>query len=250
MEDPMKLILVILVTLSCRSTVSIERERLVVWNVGQGSWATFVSTSDCNHFDVGGDSKLIPSELTALCFARKNRVFLSHTDWDHVSHLKDIYRSWKSVCLAARPRDLHLKKVRTQEFLAKVANCEVTSEAPEYGSIREVKSPNNFKRGNDLSRIYELKGKWLFPGDSTVTAERLWSQNIKTRVQFLNLGHHGSRTSTSDELLNRLPGLRLAVASARFARYGHPHPEVRERLRQSRIPLLVTEDWGHLIFEM
>ncbi len=249
----MKLILVFVVTLSCRSTVSFERERLVVWNIGQGSWATYVGTSSCDHFDAGGDTKFVPRVLTAMCFSRSNRVFVSHTDWDHVSHLKDIYRSWKSVCIVARPRDLALKKLRTRQFMERLPICETTAPVGGPGgenAIREVPSSGDLKRANDLSRIYELKDKWLFPGDSTSAAEKVWSENVPPTIQFLALGHHGSRTSTSEQLLSRLPHLRMAIASARFARYGHPHAETRERLRRHMIPLLVTEDWGDLVFEL
>jgi competence protein ComEC len=45
-----------------------------------------------------------------------------------------------------------------------------------------------------------------------------------------------------------MPGLRVAVASARERRYGHPHQETELILRKFRVPLLRTEDWGNIHF--
>jgi competence protein ComEC len=65
----------------------------------------------------------------------------------------------------------------------------------------------------------------------------------------LILGHHGSQTSSSQAFLTQArPG--LAIASARRARYGHPHRKVVSRLRQKKIPTLTTEDWGSLFFSL
>jgi beta-lactamase superfamily II metal-dependent hydrolase len=40
----------------------------------------------------------------------------------------------------------------------------------------------------------------------------------------------------------------MAVVSARFTKYGHPHREVIERLKAAHVPLLRTESWGNLHF--
>ena len=56
--------------------------------------------------------------------------------------------------------------------------------------------------------------------------------------------------STSDDLLNRLPNLRLVIASARFARYHHPSIETVTRLRARGVPLLRTEDWGSIALQL
>src|SRR5690606_9796583 len=59
-----------------------KRDRLVFWNVGQGSWATALRTYDCLHFDMGGEFAP-PRLLLEPCLNVKNRLYLSHMDWDH-----------------------------------------------------------------------------------------------------------------------------------------------------------------------
>ena len=104
---------------------------------------------------------------------------------------------------------------------------------------------------NDKSRVILWLG-FLLPGDSSQREEWRWAQEIRDlkSIHVLLLGHHGSRTATSALLLSKLPGLRMAVASARQRKYGHPHIEVEHRLRSRHIPLLRTEEWGHLHFEL
>jgi competence protein ComEC len=68
--------------------------------------------------------------------------------------------------------------------------------------------------------------------------------------RWLVLGHHGSRTSTSEALLTHLSGLKQALASSRMARFGHPHAEVRTACRKHGVALISTEAWGHVILEL
>jgi competence protein ComEC len=97
---------------------------------------------------------------------------------------------------------------------------------------------------NERSRVALAEGV-LIPGDSTRTQEKIWVRAFRkiSQTRILVLGHHGSRTSTSKELMRTL-NLNMAIASARFRRYGHPHREVRAQLQRARVPLLRTEDWG------
>ena len=73
---------------------------------------------------------------------------------------------------------------------------------------------------------------------------------MRKAVRILVVGHHGSRTSTSKELLESLTHLHAGLVSARAAKYGHPHNQVISQFAQQKTPLLTTEKWGHLIFEM
>ena len=58
---------------------------------------------------------------------------------------------------------------------------------------------------------------------------------------YLKVGHHGSRTSSTDEFLDALSP-RLAVISAGFENsFSHPHPTVIERLKSRRIAILRTD---------
>ncbi len=99
---------------------------------------------------------------------------------------------------------------------------------------------------NDASFVLRLRfgrATVLLPGD----LERDGEQRILDAlgpVTLLKLGHHGSRTSSTDALLDRVQP-RLAIASAGHpSPFGHPHRAVVERLAARGIPLWTTSERG------
>lgn len=65
-------------------------------------------------------------------------------------------------------------------------------------------------------------------------------------MELLKVGHHGSDTSTDPLLLERA-GPELALVSVgRTNRYGHPAPEVLERLRRHGVPVRRTDLEGSI----
>ncbi|MNJ94614.1 ComEC family competence protein [compost metagenome] len=220
-----------------------QSPRLVVWNVSQGQWITYSNDESCWHFDVGGEF-LRGSVLKRLCKNKINKVFLSHWDWDHIGLLPRLKKIKTPSCLGLRP--LGSSSAKKEALLKDLPTC-----APQTLSEAEVYSPL-FKKGdsNSQSHVVLFKG-FLIPGDSPVKEELLWIHQLRSlsKTRVLILGHHGSRTSSSEELLNKIPLIKMSVASARWSRYGHPHPKTLFRLAKHRIPLLRTEDWGHIVFE-
>lgn len=216
----------------------------IVWNVGQGSWSTLKTAKDCFHFDLGGEANPLPSVRKA-CDGRMNRLYFSHWDWDHISFAASARNGFTKVCLAEAPGGPTPKK-RTS-ILNGLSACPPTPLVERIDFIPPKKAS-----ANDHSKIFIVLGRILISGDSSAKMEKIWLRGIPRPgdIEFLLLGHHGSRTSTSQTLLEYLPNLKKTVASARNAKYGHPHPLVIQRLRASGIPQLSTEDWGHLHFDI
>lgn len=212
----------------------------VIWNVGQGLWTTWVQGDTCLHFDMGGEHSVL-SQVRSLCGHRANRVYLSHWDWDHVNFVGKARAVLPLMCVALPPEGTSTP--RKQKLLQGLAKCPPFSAEPALlnPSVTSAKL-----RSNELSHVLQMKDA-VFPGDSVRSQEKFWARSLSlTQARWLVLGHHGSRTSTSEELLVHMPRLKGAIASARQSRYGHPHPEIVRRLKRYHIPLLRTEDWGNL----
>jgi len=101
---------------------------------------------------------------------------------------------------------------------------------------------------NQVSVVLLLRwgaGAVLLTGDAYAGVELAILPQLPP-LTVLKLGHHGSRTSTTEELLKQtLPALAV-VSLADGNRYGHPHREVLMRLQQAGVPLLRTDRDGHL----
>jgi competence protein ComEC len=70
-------------------------------------------------------------------------------------------------------------------------------------------------------------------------------QDITT---VLKLGHHGSKTSSSNLFLNTFNPDYAIISSGANNRYGHPHNEVTQRITDMGIPILTTSEMGTITF--
>lgn len=103
------------------------------------------------------------------------------------------------------------------------------------------------KEDNDRSLIYHVQietTKFLFMGDLGVAGElQLIKANPELKSDVLKLGHHGSKTSSSQAFLDHVQA-RIAWVSAGKNSYGHPSWEVMERLNQLTIRPVVSQSSG------
>lgn len=222
---------------------------VVIWNVGQGQFVSDISAITCSHFDMGGE--FFPwQKIFAQCKYKNNRAFLSHWDWDHIGALSKVKNSFAGIlCIAVAP--LGLASLKKMKLISSFPQCPdyLVHNMPQVWKPTEKQNSKLKADSNAKSQVL-LTRNILMPGDSTINQEKLWRRLPwikKTRV--LVLGHHGSRTSTSEELLAALPNLKMAISSARWSRYHHPHPMVEARLSHAGVSLLRTEDWGNIWIE-
>ena len=62
------------------------------------------------------------------------------------------------------------------------------------------------------------------------------------------MGHHGSRTSSSESFLGIVSPEYGVVSAGENNRYGHPHDDVLERLNRFDINVLSTAVAGDIVF--
>lgn len=214
----------------------------VIWNVGQGQWITLVENSTCSHFDFGGEvfsMKENRQRFLVNCKNKENQFYLSHADFDHYSFYNFIVKNSITSCWQIRPT----------EALSKI-NSEVPICSASPQNVKIIHSDSQIQKRNDSSTVLQIE-KFLIPGDSPSQKEKIWAKNIllKNEIEILILGHHGSQTSSSDVLLSKLPRLKMAIASSRFKKYGHPHKKVINRLKMHDLNVIRTEDWGTIMIQ-
>ena len=92
---------------------------------------------------------------------------------------------------------------------------------------------------NDNSNVIytELNGyKFMFMGDASILKEEDIIKKYKlAKIDFLKVGHHGSKTSSSKEFISKMNPKYSIISVGRKNKYGHPNKEVLNNLDNSKI---------------
>ena len=102
---------------------------------------------------------------------------------------------------------------------------------------------------NNSSVVCELSyggTSFLFMGDAEVQAEAPLVAKYDLDVDVLKVGHHGSRSSTSDAFLKEATP-EISVISVGENRYGHPNANVLQRIRNVGSKIYRTDLNGTIV---
>jgi beta-lactamase superfamily II metal-dependent hydrolase len=112
-----------------------------------------------------------------------------------------------------------------------------------------IETGDNYKNVNNNSVLTKLVYKeieFLFTGDMESDVElTLLDKNIEADI--LKVGHHGSRTSTSIEFLNKVNPQIAVISVGKDNTYGHPAPEILKRLEDRNIRTYRTDTGGTVV---
>jgi DNA internalization-related competence protein ComEC/Rec2 len=98
-------------------------------------------------------------------------------------------------------------------------------------------------------RVHFGRTSFLLTGDAEAGAEQeMLAAKNDVHVDVLKLGHHGSKTSTTEPLLEATHPTVAVVSAGKDNRYGHPHPDVVKRLEARGIRIVRTDRQGTLTF--
>lgn len=134
------------------------------------------------------------------------------------------------------------ERVAGQKYDFGGANFEVFAPAAEAKTASE--------RGNDDSMVLKIayeNTSALLEGD----AERRTERRIATElgpVNLLKVAHHASATSSIPELMSRIQPQFAVISVGKLNRYGHPRPEVLQRLHDAGSCVFRTDINGALSF--
>ena len=107
---------------------------------------------------------------------------------------------------------------------------------PEY----EWKDKNDYSLTLDIScrnmRIL-MTGDLEESGESTI-------QELTGMYDILKVGHHGSKTSTSQTFLDMVSPKNAIISAGKNNRYGHPAPVTVEKLKQAKVQIWNTMECG------
>src|SRR3990167_3826571 len=240
--------------------------RVSFLNVGQGDAIFIESPAGIQILiDGGSPNKKVLFELGALMpfYDRSiDVVVATHPDEDHIGGLSDVLERYAVgvVLDSGLPRDT--ASFRRFEEIIKEKNIPYIQGARGEriylgnDTYADILYPDRDLLGvepNIASIIIKLtygENTFLFTGDAPVSVEEYISQLEKDNldVDVLKIGHHGSKTSTSETLLGLASPEYAVISVGKDNSYGHPHPDVLLRLKKFEIPILRTDESGTIVF--
>lgn len=239
-------------------------DEMILFDVGQGDCIYITDNHGTNILVDGGSSSvnevgknIILPALMANGVDTIDAVFITHMDFDHYSGIRELI-------MMQTDSPLRIEKII-------FTGSTVYENSEEYRELISLTKENNIPiyeiSQGDYYKKGKLKLRCLYPDNDNVhrssneesmvllwentNADILLTGDIEKQgeddlIDFLSTGtindnlilkvaHHGSRFSTSDNLLSIInPDIAL-ISAGRNNKYGHPHTETIERL-ENHIP--------------
>ena len=248
---------IILIFSICMSTLGYRYFTKPKWqldtlDVGQGLATLIVKEGKGVLYDTGpawqnGIGASSMAELEILPYLQREGIeletlILSHDDNDHSGGAKAILAAYRDIELITPSRKNYGETHRTF--------CLQGKQWLWRGLDFKVLSPTQItdRAENPQSCVILLTDgqyKILLTGDADVATERAFAENIG-KINVLQVGHHGSKTSTGEFLLALTkPDLAL-ISSGRWNAWNFPHPTVIERLNRYQSAVENTAISGHI----
>jgi competence protein ComEC len=207
-----------------------------------------------------GRSVILP-ELSARRRARIDVMVLSHPHPDHFLGLESVIREtevgefWdtaQGLAHGAGPAYARIQRLLRERGVPVKTPAELCGERRRGGARVQVLAPcPGFRESwgaNDNSFVIRVslgQRAFLFTGDSEHEAESLLlERGAALRADFLKVGHHGSRTSSSPAFLAAVQPRVATMSTGVRNRFGHPHPVTLRSLAERGISALRTDRFG------
>ena len=111
--------------------------------------------------------------------------------------------------------------------------------------------PLEFAQANDNSVVVRLQvgsTSFLFTGDAEADAEQsMLNAGLNLRSNVLKVGHHGSRTATTQAFLNSVAPSYAVISAGKNNPYGHPHAETIQKLLAKGVTIYGTFQSGTIV---
>lgn len=189
-------------------------------------------------------------------------MILSHPHADHIGGAASVLRRvptraildggfahgssvYEGVLRVARTEGVTWRQGRAGDVI-EVDGVRLTVLSPDEGGLAAAGDANEAS----LVVMAEYRGvRVLLTGDAERDVEARMVERVRGGLQadILKVGHHGSATSSTPELLDALSARVALVSVGAGNRYGHPSPGVLEALRVRGAHVLRTDDAGSIV---
>lgn len=231
-----------------------DNVKVVFFDVGQGA-AVFIEASNRNQvlIDGGPGSQILNKLGKVMPFFDRNIdvVILTHPDTDHLNGLIDVLGKYTveqiiDPCIndssSAYQKWLRLIEEKKISRLCAQAGQKIKLDnKAEIDILYPFQSltgviVENTNNASLVMKLINTGSTILLTGDAEEATEfQLISGDVNLKSQVLQVAHHGSKSSSSEKFLELVNPEIAVIQVGKNNRYGHPHQEVIDRLKNIKI---------------
>lgn len=241
------------------SAADTEQMEVHFIDVGQAD-ATLIKCGEHSMLIDAADSSkgtAIQNYLKKQKVQKLDYLVLTHPDADHIGGAPVIITKFEidKVFVSNFEKD----NKTYQKLIQALDNKRLKAVTPNVGEKYSlgtaeitILAPNGeYDNPNDSSVCFLIKNGdncFLFTGDAEEKAqEALLAGQIALSADVYHAGHHGSRTSTSQEFLDAVKPAYAVISCGKDNSYGHPHAQTLNLFRANGVNVFRTDEQGSIV---
>ena len=209
-------------------------------NIGQGDACLLRLKGENILIDTGGSLYHDLATENLIPYFRKNKiykidkVYISHYDTDHYYALNSLKKYFMvdkvfdyNNCEEYQGKEIYIRNLNTYDYLFDDEN---SKSLVLYANIADY--------------------SFLFMGDAPKTIEKAIIDNYPSLdVDYLKVGHHGSKTSSLDEFIKTITPKEAIISCGKNNSYGHPDKETINVLNRYNVTIRRTDLEGTIKYK-
>jgi len=230
------------------------------FDVGQGD-SIFIETPSGHQILIdGGPTSVVLEKLgKEMPFWDRtiDLVVLTHPEHDHYGGLLEVLKRykvenilWTGVLRDTAEYEKWQKLIQEESVEIFIAQAGQQIEGGETSisilwpvESLDGQSVSNTNNTSIVARLVFGESSFLFTGDIYQSVERELLNLVKQRLEsdVLKVGHHGSKTSSAEEFIEKVAPEIAVIQAGRDNSYGHPHEITLATLEKYGINILRTD---------
>lgn len=229
----------------------LDSTRLTVLDVGQGQCLLLESEGKAFLVDCGGSTDAMAADAAAETLlshgiTRLDCLMVTHSDRDHAGGVKELLTRVDAELLILPPVPAE-ETYPARETVYASGELLLSAGSTEIRIFPSEITGNSNE--NSLCILFDTKScDILITGDRSWFGEQILLQHYAIpKVDVLIAGHHGSKHATGEVLLEAACPEIVCISAGRDNAFGHPAPELLERLENFGCTVYRTDMQGDII---
>lgn len=228
-------------------------------DVGQGDCTLIICDSEAMLIDAGDNNQgtKVQNYLQKQGIKSLKYVICTHPDSDHIGGMDVILYKFdcETIFMTDEEKDSNtyrdvidtMKNKGYKKTFPVVGECYSLGDA-EFTILAPSQLSNDSNNNSIAIILTHGNNKFLFTGDAESEEEGdILKSGISIDADVYKVGHHGSSSSSSIDLLEAASPTYAVISCAEENSYGHPHAGILNNLRSMGVQVFRTDEQGSII---